>query len=203
MARLLTSVLAAFVAVVALTACTASKSSNPLSPSVAGPISGVDITAPRPVNPAAGEKVAVDQQPLNLMVENAASSGQRPLSYVFEVANDADFTNTVFTRVGVTPGEGRTSLRLPDPLATGRSYYWRARAEDGANTGPYSPVVTFSVVTPVVMILLFYLTVTPTAILMRLFGKDPLRLRFDRAAKSYWIERVPPGPAPETMRNQF
>lgn len=59
------------------------------------------------------------------------------------------------------------------------------------------------VVNPVVMGLLFYLTVTPTGLLMRLFGKDPLRLRFDPEAKSYWIERRPPGPAPETMHQQF
>ena len=59
------------------------------------------------------------------------------------------------------------------------------------------------VVSPIVMGLLFYATVTPTALLMRLFGKDPLRLRFDRSAKSYWIARVPPGPAPDTMRYQF
>ncbi len=59
------------------------------------------------------------------------------------------------------------------------------------------------VVTPVIMGLLFFVTVTPIAILMHLFGKDPLRLRFDRSAKSYWIERVPPGPAPDTMRHQF
>jgi len=59
------------------------------------------------------------------------------------------------------------------------------------------------VMNPLVMGLLFYLTVTPTGLLMRLFGKDPLRLRFDPEAKSYWIERQPPGPAPETMRHQF
>jgi large-conductance mechanosensitive channel len=59
------------------------------------------------------------------------------------------------------------------------------------------------IVSPLVMALLFFVTVTPIAILMRLAGKDPLRLKFDRAAKSYWIERTPPGPAPETMRNQF
>jgi phosphatidylserine synthase len=59
------------------------------------------------------------------------------------------------------------------------------------------------VVSPLVMALLFYLTVTPVALLMRLAGKDPLRLKFDRRAKSYWIERRPPGPAPETMRHQF
>jgi predicted membrane metal-binding protein len=59
------------------------------------------------------------------------------------------------------------------------------------------------IVNPLVMGLLFFATVTPTAIILRLFGKDPLRLRFDRDAKTYWIERRPPGPAPETMRNQF
>lgn len=64
-------------------------------------------------------------------------------------------------------------------------------------------LVLHRVVNPLVMGLLFYLTVTPTGLLMRLFGKDPLRLRFDPEAKSYWIERQPPGPAPETMRHQF
>jgi hypothetical protein len=39
--------------------------------------------------------------------------------------------------------------------------------------------------------------------LMRLCGKDSLRLRREPDAASYWIEREPPGPPPETMRNQF
>ena len=51
--------------------------------------------------------------------------------------------------------------------------------------------------------ILFYGVVTPTGLLMRLFGKDPLRLRFDREAKSYWIAREPPGPAPESLKDQF
>ena len=59
------------------------------------------------------------------------------------------------------------------------------------------------IVSPLVMALLFFLTVTPIALMMRLAGKDPLRLKFDRAAKSYWIERTPPGPDPKSMRNQF
>ena len=130
--------------------CTSAKSANPLSPSVAGPIPGVNITAPMPVEPK-GAKVAVDKQPVTLVVENSATSGQRPLSYVFEVATDAAFTNPVFSRTGVAPGDGRTAIRLPDPLATGRSYYWRARAEDGANTGPYSSPANFDVFTPIVI----------------------------------------------------
>ena len=59
------------------------------------------------------------------------------------------------------------------------------------------------VVNPVVMGLLFYATITPMALVMRLMGKDPLRLRFDRQAKSYWIERRPAGPEPQSMRRQF
>jgi hypothetical protein len=56
---------------------------------------------------------------------------------------------------------------------------------------------------PIVTGLLFLLVFTPMALLLRLLGKDPLRLRFDRGAASYWIERQPPGPEPESMANQF
>jgi hypothetical protein len=59
------------------------------------------------------------------------------------------------------------------------------------------------VVNPVAMAALFYLVFTPCGLLMRLMGKDPLRLQFDRRAATYWIERTPPGPPPETMTNQF
>ena len=59
------------------------------------------------------------------------------------------------------------------------------------------------VMTTVVTGLLFYTSVTPMGLLLRLYGKDLLRLRRDPNARSYWIERLPPGPTPETMRNQF
>jgi len=64
-------------------------------------------------------------------------------------------------------------------------------------------LLLFNVLNPLVMGLLFYLCVTPVGLLMRMLGKDLLRLGSDREAKSYWIERRPPGPAPDTMRNQF
>ena len=59
------------------------------------------------------------------------------------------------------------------------------------------------VVSPVVMGLLFFLTVTPIGLIARAMGKDSLRLKRDDAAASYWILRQPPGPSPERMRRQF
>jgi hypothetical protein len=137
--------------VMGLTACSVEKSADPLSPSVAGPIPGVNITAPAVVQPVPGVQVPVGQQPITLAVANATTNGVRPLNYLFEVASDIDFTDDVFLRKGVTPGSGQTSLTLPAPLPTGRTYYWRSRAQDGANTGPYSAMGTFTVYTPIVI----------------------------------------------------
>jgi hypothetical protein len=60
-----------------------------------------------------------------------------------------------------------------------------------------------SVVNPVVMALLFYGTVLPTGLVARAMGKDLLRLKRKPDAESYWIVREPPGPSPETMKDQF
>ena len=131
-------------------ACELTKTENPLSPSVAGPIPGVDISAPKLLEPLSGQQIAGDKQPIILLIENAWSTGQRPLSLLVEVATDAGFANLVFSRDAVALGEGgRTALTLPTPLGTGRAYYWRAQARDGANSGPYSPTMGFNVFTPV------------------------------------------------------
>ena len=59
------------------------------------------------------------------------------------------------------------------------------------------------IVSPIALGIMFFLVITPMGLLMRLFGKDPLRLRFDRSADSYWIPRDPPGPSPESFKDQF
>jgi hypothetical protein len=58
------------------------------------------------------------------------------------------------------------------------------------------------IVNPIVMGLLFYGTIWPTGVIMRLRGNDLLRLKREPSSSSYWIARSP-GPAPETMRDQF
>lgn len=134
-----------------LTACEASKSATPLSPSIAGPIAGVQISEPVVVSPADGSKIASDTQPVTFTVTNASSNGVRPLTYALEIAVDSGFANKVFSQTGITPGDGRTTFRLPSNLAAERTYFWRVKAYDGANDGDYSPTMSFSVFTPVVI----------------------------------------------------
>ena len=59
------------------------------------------------------------------------------------------------------------------------------------------------IVNPIVMGLLFYGAVLPTGLVMRAMGKDLLRLKRQPDSESYWIARQPPGPAPESMKDQF
>ena len=59
------------------------------------------------------------------------------------------------------------------------------------------------VVSPVVAGLLFFLVVTPLGLLFRALGKDPLCLARNPEVHSYWINRHPPGPQPNSMLDQF
>lgn len=52
-------------------------------------------------------------------------------------------------------------------------------------------------VTCVILGAVYYLLVTPIALVMRLVGREPLALRFDPDASTYWIERRP---SPEVSR---
>src|SRR5262245_38307071 len=130
-------------------ACEQTKSANPLSPDVAGPIPGVTITAPKALDPPGGAQLIADGQPPTLVIENASTTGERALWLQLEVAADLSFQRLVHHNDRITPGtNGRTTYKLPDPLAVGTTYYWRARSLDGANTGPYSATVTFALVEP-------------------------------------------------------
>ncbi len=139
---------ASFVAV----GCEQAKSANPLSPSIAGPIPGVNITAPQTLEPAAGAEIVHSGELMTLLIENAQTNGERPLWLQIELAGDATFERLLHHADRVAPGEGgRTSYRIPEMLTAGSTYYWRARAMDGANTGPYSSAASFRVVDPVVL----------------------------------------------------
>lgn len=58
------------------------------------------------------------------------------------------------------------------------------------------------IVSPIVLGVIFFLLITPVALVGRLAGRDPLRLK-SLAISSYWIKREPAGPAPDSFKNQF
>jgi hypothetical protein len=64
-------------------------------------------------------------------------------------------------------------------------------------------VLLGKIVSPIALGVLFYGVLTPVGAVIRLTGKDPLRLKLDPGADSYWIPREPPGPPPDSMTNQF
>ena len=55
------------------------------------------------------------------------------------------------------------------------------------------------IISPLVMSIIFFLVVTPIGLLMRLFNKDLLNLKFNNNS-SYWIEKTEPK---SKMNNQF
>jgi hypothetical protein len=60
-----------------------------------------------------------------------------------------------------------------------------------------------AIIAPLVMMAVFFLVVTPTGLLMRLFGKDSLRLKRRGDEKTYWIARTRDENNPSSMKNQF
>ena len=59
------------------------------------------------------------------------------------------------------------------------------------------------VMTPLVLGIMFYVLLTPMALIIRMCGKDLLSMKLSKKISSYWVNRTPPGPEPESLKNQF
>ncbi|MCA0871492.1 SxtJ family membrane protein [Seohaeicola saemankumensis] len=59
------------------------------------------------------------------------------------------------------------------------------------------------IVSPIVMAILFFITVTPIGLILQVVRKDPLNQKFDPDADSYWIDVTKQDTAKSSMRNQF
>ncbi|MBS38984.1 MAG: hypothetical protein CMO26_24065 [Thiotrichales bacterium] len=63
--------------------------------------------------------------------------------------------------------------------------------------------VLHRITNPLVLGIMFFGVITPMALVMRVLRKDLLNLKRRPNAESYWVEKTPPGPPPETMKHQF
>ena len=57
-----------------------------------------------------------------------------------------------------------------------------------------------AIAAPIIMGFIFFLVVTPIAIIMKLAGKDLLKRKYDKLSKTYWIKR---NKKIGTMKQQF
>ena len=61
-------------------------------------------------------------------------------------------------------------------------------------------LVLGAIVAPIVMFLIYFLTVVPTGLIMKLLGKDLLSQKLNKNVNSYWVKRDKPI---GSMKNQF
>ncbi len=59
------------------------------------------------------------------------------------------------------------------------------------------------IVSPIVLVAIFFGLFVPLGLLRRRFGDDPMAREFEGARESYWISREPPGPSPSSMTHMF
>lgn len=141
--------LAGFALIVGVTACETAKSSNPLSPTLAGPMEGVTFTPPKGLEPAANQQIRDKDQPFNVVIENAVSTSPRPFKMRMQIATDGNFSSVVWSRDGIEPGsDGQTRFTMPERMQPGRQYYYRIQADDGANQSAWSTPVGFQILMP-------------------------------------------------------
>jgi len=60
-------------------------------------------------------------------------------------------------------------------------------------------IILGKIISPIILGIIFFLIVTPTGILLRLFGKDVINMKYNNES-SYWINKTGPK---SNMKNQF
>lgn len=142
----------------------------------------------------------------------AATTGHEDLSRTHDVQGSSDRSfgfvfAIVFAVIGLWPLLSSGGPRLW-ALAIGAGFLAVALVRPALLAAPNRlwmrlGLLLNRIVSPLVLGIVFYLVVTPMGLAMRLAGKDPLRLKPREPGASYWIGREPPGPSPESLRNQF
>ena len=81
-----------------------------------------------------------------LIVDNAVDFQSDPMTYHYQVFDDAELTNIVAEVPVIAGGIGTTSWTVDVDLLPDTQYWWRCRAtDDSAHTGPWMETATFFV----------------------------------------------------------
>jgi hypothetical protein len=105
---------------------------------------------------------------------------------------------------GLYKGASHAPLWLCVAAAFAGLTLWRPQMLTSANRAWLKlGLLMYRVVNPVIMAVLFFGAILPIGLVMRLFGKDFLKLERDRSLVTYWLPRSDPRPPSESMRQQF
>ena len=113
----------------------------------------------------------------------------------------------IFLIVGLAPLAGGSDVRIWASILA--AVFLVLAIARPTSLGPLNRVWTrlglllHGLMSPLVMGVIFYFSITPVGVFLRMIGKSTLGLRPDPEMETYWIERRPPGPPSGTMRNQF
>ena len=99
--------------------------------------------APAPVTPS--ENQTVDIVRPTLTITNAIDYQSDALTHQFEVYSDAALTHLIAQVPSVASGVSSTSWQVDVDLPDHAPYWWRARAADGSNIGPWSAAIVFNI----------------------------------------------------------
>jgi hypothetical protein len=99
--------------------------------------------APAPLSPFENETVEIVRP--TLTVTNAIDYQSDALTHQLEVYADAGLADLVAQVPAVASGITTTSWQVDVDLPDHAPYWWRARASDGTNTGPWSKAVVFNI----------------------------------------------------------
>lgn len=83
------------------------------------------------------------------------------------------------------------------------AFFWVAPLRPLNNLWHRFGLLLSHIVNPIIMGIVFFSTIFPIGMLMRLFRGDPLKLKLDNKAQTYWQERASSNDALQNMNNQF
>ena len=127
-----------------------------------------------------------------------------------EVSSDRSF-GMVFTLVFLTVGIWMVSGGRFEGwfFLAGATFFFVATLAYPSILGPLNRAwmkfgfLLSQLVNPLILGVVFFLIITPIAVVRRLLGKDSLHLKSKPGLESYWVDRNPPGPRPGSMTRQF
>lgn len=70
-------------------------------------------------------------------------------------------------------------------------------------TPKYSRVAMLKLLNNFFMLNLYFVIILPLGLMLKVFNRDPLMLKLDKKAQSYWIKRDPTSLSSKKMKKQF